>query len=605
MRLRMTGTLLEILRAGMRALRLLFAVGPFSGGWSFARRVYRDTLRGLPTIWGVGRCLPPLIPTRVDRQQHLPHFTVILTLSDHSADRLAESIEAVQQQGYPHWRLLCVTRRTSWSRSEQTLLSSADPRVIPVVLGDKNEYALLEQQFPWTTHFFWQPAGDWLAPHALNRLAEAVLAHDPDLIYADEEEVGEQDEILAIHARQAFSADDLLARDYLGRLLAVRAGRFLDACGPHTRVLQRPDFPTLLRLVAQSAGVSHIPEVLYRHRVSAQDPGPETPATDLLAVRQHLHQLGIRAEVRPLPNGQGRDVIYPCPPWSRVAIIIPTRDRLDLLRRCLESLEATVPDSLADIWVVDHDSQQPKTLAYLQGLAGRHRVISYNGPFNFSALNNQAVARAARTGSYSHYLLLNNDTEGLAAGWLERMVGLASRSDVGIVGALLLYPDGRVQHAGMIVGLHYSACNRGRGQPADGPWSRSQAAVTGACMLIRADVHARLGGLDERFTVGFGDVDLCLRTQAAGYKVLLDPGAILLHHESATRSITVADPHPHDTRLFRQLHRRCILAWDPYSSPRFSRYDPLTTEPTPPGLAPIRHVATGERTRLRRKQRAA
>jgi GT2 family glycosyltransferase len=277
-------------------------------------------------------------------------------------------------------------------------------------------------------------------------------------------------------------------------------------------------------------------------------------------------------------------ITFPPPAGSRVAIIVPTKNRGDLLRLCIESIEATVPNHMARIVVVDHESTDADTLRYLETIRRRHCVVPFAGTFNFSKIINHGVATACQEGCFSHYLLLNNDVEALEPGWLERMVGLASRKEVGVVGALLVYPDRVVKHACVVVGLHYAADNRGKGWRAFdaegrrllGPERRlisvqDQAAVTGACMLLRAAVYEQLGGMDERFAVGFGDVDLCLRARALGYKVLLDAHSILVHHESATRGQAMGDPHPCDTLKFRLRYAREIQTWDAFTNPNQSR----------------------------------
>jgi GT2 family glycosyltransferase len=285
-----------------------------------------------------------------------------------------------------------------------------------------------------------------------------------------------------------------------------------------------------------------------------------------------------------------RAICHPAAPAERVAIIIPTKNKVELLRQCLRSLQATVPASLADICVVDHQSDEPEARAYLQSLPPDIRVLPYEGIFNFSSINNHAVARLGR--GADHYLFLNNDTEALAPGWLEHMLGLARRPDVGAVGALLLYGNRTVQHAGVQVGMHYAADHAPKGMPAfaadgrrlPGPQGtllavRDQSAVTAACVLVPARAFHEVGGFDEGFAVGFGDIDLCLRLRQRAYKILIDPQAVLLHHESASRGSGKLDPHPLDSIRFRDRWWDVILRGDLFHSPLHSRYAPYQLKP--------------------------
>ena len=230
------------------------------------------------------------------------------------------------------------------------------------------------------------------------------------------------------------------------------------------------------------------------------------------------------------------------PAQGRVSIVVPFRDQPDLLRRCVASLRMT---DYADreLILVNHASQQPRTLRTLARLSGRPstRVIDRGGPFNFSTLCN-AGAREA-TGDY--LLFLNNDTEVLHPEWLERMVGVAARADVGAVGATLLYADGTLQHAGVYPGPSGRWVHVYRGLPADHRGQRDELAhvravpaVTGACLLVRRALFDAVGGFDERYPVTYGDVDLCRRLQQRDLHIVVTPHARLLHHEGLSRGFS-------------------------------------------------------------------
>ena len=335
--------------------------------------------------------------------------------------------------------------------------------------------------------------------------------------------------------------------------------------------------------------MAHVPDILYRRRTAGARPD-RTEAPRAARIRRHLARLGYEAEVAPTAHPECLDVRYRLSRPLRIAIIIPTKNRGDLLQRCIETVEKTVPPDLATIHVVDHESDDPDTLAYLEALRERHRVLPYVGRFNFSRINNHAVTRCGA--GYTHYLFLNNDIEASDAGWLEHMASLGQRDDVGIVGAMLVYPDQTVQHAGTMIGLHFGADHAHEFAPAYGAdgrrvggpdlsllATRELSAVTGACMLVSADAFHAVGGFDVNLAVGFGDTDLCLRVGARGYKVLLDTQAVLTHLGSATRGKGRDDPHPDDTQFLRARYLQKILAGDPFFSPFASRHAPKHLNP--------------------------
>jgi GT2 family glycosyltransferase len=506
--------------------------------------------------------------------------------------RPAGEAAAWLEEARPSPRALACLRRRRWGDEA--------PQFLTVVHGGDSSCraetlaSLKAQAYPhWTTegdcsHVMWIPAGSRVEPQALARLAGALADPRVGLAYADEALCPPlSSEPIRIEARPAFSYDRLLCEDYLGGLIALPSGIL-------RRIpRRRPSLDELLAAVERATLVAHVPEVLLRSRLAVGGRGASDEG-DAWAVRAHLARRGIAAQVR-LQDGC-RTLQLPLAEETRVAIIIPTRDRVDLLRKCLESLQATLPDGLADVYVIDHESREPRTHAYLaeQRMA---QVLRHSGPFNFSAINNAAIARASRRRPYSHFLLLNNDTQALFPGWLEHMAGLACRPEVGVVGAVLAYPGGAVQHAGVVVGQHFGADNRGMGEPLfEGGRRRwlavtDQAAVTAACMLVRADTWEALGGFDEGFAVGFGDVDFCLRARQSGWKTLLDGQSLLIHHESQTRGKGQSDPHPLDTLRFRQRWAEVIQAWDDWSSPLMSRHHPGALgpagKPAPPRIVPV------------------
>jgi GT2 family glycosyltransferase len=292
-----------------------------------------------------------------------------------------------------------------------------------------------------------------------------------------------------------------------------------------------------------------------------------------LHVRRMLHHRAARtappATLTPLAT------VNDLPP---VTIMVPTRNRVDLLRTCLDGLAATRYPEL-EVIVVDNDSDDPATLAYLATLeAPRVRVLRHPGPFNYSAINNRAAAEARG----KLLCLLNNDIEVTAPNWLEIMATQALRDDVGAVGAQLLYPDGRIQHAGVVIGVGNAAGHAHRFvHPSDKGYFRRHAlpqftsAVTAACLVVARDRFLAVGGLDERnFAVAYNDVDLCLRLNQRGWQSLYEPRAVLIHHESVSRG---HDRDPVGAARFANELAALKRIWhtdqivDPYHHPQLSR----------------------------------
>lgn len=301
------------------------------------------------------------------------------------------------------------------------------------------------------------------------------------------------------------------------------------------------------------------------------------------ALLAHLARSGVVGEVsETLPDcWRVRYLLTDIPPL--VSIIVPTRDALELIRQCVGSLLKKTTYPRFEILVVDNQSVDCDALAYLEQIASHEsaRVLRYDLPFNYSAMNNMAV-REARG---EVVCLLNNDTEVISPGWLDEMVGQLVQSNVGIVGAKLYYPNGRVQHAGDLVGVGGVANHAHAYLQRDDPGYCNRAmvaqelsAVSAACLVTWRNLYQQLGGLDEKhLQVAFNDVDYCLRVRAAGYRVIWTPHAELYHHESVSRG---KDNSPEKARRARRevayMRKRWkhVMSHDPFYNPNLSNMRP-------------------------------
>ena len=427
---------------------------------------------------------------------------------------------------------------------------------------------------------------DALEPDAVMHLARAARRTGADLLYSDEILTGAAlDQVLALRARPAFSHDYYLSHPYFVHLVAVRTELARALAGYDETMAISADVDFVLRAIERANAVAHIPRVLYRWRTHPGSAGhrrqDEVMQATGAALTRHLRRLGQPGTVHPGLGFNQFRIDWP-DDGGEILIVIPTKDRVDLLRRCIDSIARTAAGARHRIVVVDHQSTDPATMAYLRQLARTHAVLLYRGPFNFARMNNLAVREHAGTARY--VLFLNNDVEAIEPGWLGRLRSLAGRERVGAVGPLLLYDNDRVQHAGVIVGFGGAADHAMRfadSAGADGARNpgynasltsvRDFSAVTAACMMLRREVFDRAAGFDERFAVGFNDTDLCLRLRAAGLMVLYDGFTVLRHHESATRVAdkALADPAADDARL-RQRWPAYFDGVDPFYSPLLS-----------------------------------
>nr|WP_246338264.1 glycosyltransferase family 2 protein [Azospirillum oleiclasticum] len=425
-------------------------------------------------------------------------------------------------------------------------------------------------------------------------LVQEAMAGGVEIVYCDDDadEDGGDDggRRHSPRFKPGWDPDRYRAFPYTGRACAIARHRLAGAAAGVARRERPADalawaaaaVDTALLTVAPER-VHHLPYVLHHGRAWTEDPALPGRA---VRVRACLDGGGVRADIE--AYGQGRlRVRWPLPdPAPAVTLIIPTRDQGPLLKACLDSVRATVRYPRCDIVVVDNDSRDPATLALLDRLSGEPdlRVRRWPGAFNYAALHNAVVAEL-RT---PYVLLLNNDVEAIEPGWLEEMMGHAVRSEVGAVGAKLLYPDGMIQHGGVIVGQQggadhaQTAFRDGEDGHLHGAMvAQNVSAVTAACMVCRRADYLAVGGMDAaHLQVAFNDVDLCLKLRALGRRIIWTPHARLLHRESATRkALRSPDDAVRELREVEWLRAtwRLDRFADPFHSPNLS-------------LGPLSHV---------------
>lgn len=427
-----------------------------------------------------------------------------------------------------------------------------EPRILchAVATADRDWWQSLREASaaPWSGFV---SEGEHWRPHTLLLLVEALAAgSDAVLAYGDEDRIDPDGRRHSPWFKADFDPESLRAHDAVGRPSLYKTAALLGAAAGAETALElatsgalRHDL--LLRVTEGIAldGVVHVPHVLcHRQAVAESEASSMKAAVD--AVQAHLDRQSIaaRAEPSPDPAWPTVRVRFELPvARPRVTIIIPTRNELDVLRRCVTSILERTRYDRYDLVLVDNGSDDPACLQWLARISEQPRVqVQYDDrPFNFSRLNNTAV----RAASAEFVALLNNDVEVSSPDWLEEMLSLAARPEVGAVGARLLYGDRSLQHGGVILGLQGGAGHVLKRLPYTdaGPGGRARVvqsylAVTAACLVVRRALYEQVGGMDETaFAVAFNDVDFCLKLHAAGYRNLWTPYAELFHHESISR----------------------------------------------------------------------
>ncbi|MEP6709153.1 MAG: glycosyltransferase [Verrucomicrobiota bacterium] len=493
---------------------------------------------------------------------------------------LEEAVESVLKQAYENWELILIDDGSTNPGTVAALpeIAGRDGRI---VLSKRNESggisiasndALTRARGEWIALF---DHDDLLEPDALFHMVK-VLQQKPkvDLIYSDEDKLTE-DGFDAPLFKPDWSPDFFLSYNYICHFTAIRRELVEKVGGFRPEFDGAQDYDLLLRVVEQTDRIHHIPRILYHWRRSESSTSdnirrkPQALEAGRRAIDEHLKRRGEAGHVAIDWRTHAYWVKRDLTTSKKISIIIATRDRIGLLSRCIESLTSKTSYQNYEIVVVDNDSQSDEAREYFAQL--KHRLLHYHGPFNFSAINNFAVEQT----DSPWLLFLNNDVEVIDSEWLTVMAEHVQRPEIGAVGAKLIYPNGMVQHAGVVLGVGGIADHAFRGFPADAPGvcrqlqvTRNYGSVTGACLLTRRDVFEEVGGFDEeRLPVTFNDVDLCLKMRRAGYLIVYTPFARLYHHESASRRRSF---EALETDVIRERWPD-LLERDPYYNPSLSR----------------------------------
>ena len=533
-----------------------------------------------------------------------PLISVIMPVYSPDERSLSAAIASVRAQIYPNWEL-CVADDASPGEATWRLLERAaasDPRIKilrrkengHISAASNSALALAKGAF-----VALMDQDDLLPEHALYEVACELLIHpDLDLIYGDEDKIDDAGRRFEPYFKTDWDPELLLGQNYVSHLAVYRRTRIEEVGGFRHGFEGAQDYDLTLRVseVTTTDKIRHIPTILYHWRQSKTAGSYSNLATESCreaserAVREHLCRTGqCDANVERHPDTPTwlrvrRRVPVPAP---LVSVIIPTRDRVDLLAKCVSGVLERTDYPALELIIADNDSAEPATHTYLHQIAldPRVRIISIPGEFNYSRINNRAVASARG----EIVVLLNNDVTVTSDDWLNAMVAQAMRPQVGVVGAHLRYPDGRTQHGGVILGVGLEPRVAGHlyvGATAEDPGyfhhlklARNLSAVTGACLALRKTVFVAVGGLEaENLAVAFNDVDLCLKVRALGLQIIWTPLAQMVHLESASRGSDLAAQHRDRFRSESEWMRTrwgMLLDNDPFYGPNF---DHLTAD---------------------------
>ena len=508
-----------------------------------------------------------------------PLFSIILLPAAETGFSLAHaSVASIRRQLYPHLELWLPDLPTGIDIRTDRRLRVISASTADDVAASFNA-ALVQTEGDFVLPL---PSDAIVAETALYQIA-AALAECPsaDVLYSDEDRVNAAGLRCTPHFKTDWDPDLAVGRDAIGLLVAYRRALLEQLGGMRPQAdnvaLSLYDLSLRAAFAVPPHQIQHIPAVLCHRSLDAQPTIGWDADKAREIVRERLAELDEHATVTPAPlapfwNRITRNLPDPAP---LVSIIVPTRDHAELLGPCTESVLSRTDYPALELLIVDNDSQDPAAVELLRRLSQdpRVRVLPYQQPFNYSAQNNLAAQEARG----EVLLLLNNDTEALGQDWLREMVSHAMRPDVGAVGAKLVYPDNRIQHAGMVLGPDIAPQHQLRfaDRLDAGPFgelalTRTVSVVTGACMALRRAVFFEVGGLNQQLSGNFNDVDLCLRIGDSGYRIVWTPFAELLHRETASRG---RDDTPEkrtvaaqDARYFERFWRS-LRNSDPFHNP--------------------------------------
>ena len=483
--------------------------------------------------------------------EYEPLISILVPVYNTPEEFLKQMIQSVRKQTYGKWEL-CIANANPANETVAEILRISSTKDERIKVKDVPENEGIAQN---TNAALASATGDYiglldhddlLTPDALYEVVKAINENDrPQVLYSDEDKVTmDLSEHFQPHMKPDYNKDLLRSNNYITHFFV--AGRTLveEVGGEDGEYNGAQDYDLILKCTERAKGIAHIPRILYHWRVhkasTADNPASKMYAFDAgkRAIEDHLKRCGEIGKVSHEKDLGFYRVKYQVQGSPLISIIIPNKDQVESLDKCLESIEKSSYKNY-EIIIVENNSTEDATFAYYKKIeSDKIRIVYWTDEFNYSAINNFGVKHAR--GDY--LLLLNNDVEVITTDWLEELTANCQRKDVGIVGARLYYPDDTIQHAGIVIGIGGVAGALFVGMPRmftgylhKAAIQQDLGAVTAACMMVKRSVYEELGGLEEELKVAFNDVDFCLRAREKGYLVVYDPNVELYHFESKSR----------------------------------------------------------------------
>ena len=480
-----------------------------------------------------------------------PMISILVPVYNTPEEFLKQMIQSVRKQTYDNWEL-CIANANPANDTVAEILRISSTKDERIKVKDVPENEGIAQN---TNAVLAIATGDYiglldhddlLTPDALYEVVKMINENDrPQVLYSDEDKITmDLSEHFQPHMKPDYNKDLLRSNNYITHFFVAERMLVEEVGGEDGEYNGAQDYDLILKCTERAKGIAHIPRILYHWRVhkasTADNPASKMYAFDAgkRAIEDHLKRCGEIGKVSHEKDLGFYRVKYQVQGSPLISIIIPNKDQVESLDKCLRSIEKSSYKNY-EIIIVENNSTEDETFAYYKKIeSDKIRIVYWSDEFNYSAINNFGVKHAR--GDY--LLLLNNDVEVIATDWLEELTANCQRKDVGIVGARLYYPDDTIQHAGIVIGIGGVAGALFVGMPRmftgylhKAAIQQDLSAVTAACMMVKRSVYEELGGLEEELKVAFNDVDFCLRAIEKGYLVVYDPNVELYHFESKSR----------------------------------------------------------------------
>lgn len=516
-----------------------------------------------------------------------PKISIIVPTYNTPKQVLISMLESILNQTYSNWELCIADGKSKKPHIKEKLeyYAKKDKRIkIKFLIENKGIAGNSNEALSLATGDFIAllDHDDELAPFALYEVIKLLNKHpNVDFIYSDRDKITSDGKRVEPFFKPDWAPDYFLSCNHLCHLTVIQKSIMDKIGGFRIGYDGSQDYDLFLRVTECTQKIAHIPKILYHWRMTEQSAAINLEAKPYAyeaakrALSDAMRRRGFNAHVINGPTRGTYRIKYISNESKKVSIIISTKDNTNILKKCIESIIGKTSYTNYEILIVDNLSKEAKTFKYYQKIKGngKVRIITYDKPFNFSAINNYASFQC--NGNF--LLFLNNDTEVISPEWLEAMMEFAQRKDVGAVGAKLFYPNNTIQHAGIILGITGIAGHPHRHLPRHSPGYgegmklvtvQNFSAVTGACMMMRREVFDEVGGFDERYSHAFNDIDLCIRIREKGYLIVFTPYAELYHHESLSRGYENTPEKQmrfkKEIELFKEKWGHILAKGDPY-----------------------------------------